>query len=65
LALIGIGLAASLMLIAWRAPSSVAMGLALVAVGMAAYGVLTWMNVFSAQERAAWMSMVSRRRQSA
>jgi O-antigen/teichoic acid export membrane protein len=65
LALIGSGLAASLVVIAWRATSSVAMGLALVTVGFAAYGVLTWMNVFSAQERAAWMSMVSRRRHSA
>jgi hypothetical protein len=52
-------------LIAWRAPSSVAMALALVTAGFAAYGVLTWTNVFSAQERAAWMSMIYRRRQSA
>jgi O-antigen/teichoic acid export membrane protein len=65
LALIGIGLAASLVLIAWRAPSSVAMGLLLVTVGFAAYGILAWMNVFSAQERAAWTSMIYRRRQRA
>jgi hypothetical protein len=32
---------------------------------MAAYGILAWMRVFSAEERAAWMSMVTRPRQSA
>jgi O-antigen/teichoic acid export membrane protein len=65
LAVIGLGLAASLALIAWRATTSITMGIALVTVGFAAYGILTWMNVFSAQERAAWTSMISRRRLSA
>jgi hypothetical protein len=65
LGLLGIGLGAAFALIAWSDASSVAMGLALVALGMAAYGVLAWMRVFSAEERAAWMSMVTRPRQSA
>jgi O-antigen/teichoic acid export membrane protein len=64
LVLLGIGLATAFALVALRDATSVATGLALVAVGFAAYGVLAWTSVFSAQERAAWMSMVSRRRQS-
>jgi O-antigen/teichoic acid export membrane protein len=65
LALLGIGLAAALALIAWRNAASVGAALAMVVVGFAAYGVLVWTNVFSAEERAAWMSMVAVRRQSA
>jgi O-antigen/teichoic acid export membrane protein len=61
LALLGIGLAATFALIAWRDASSVVMGLALVMLGFAAYGILAWARVFSPEERAAWMSMVSRR----
>jgi O-antigen/teichoic acid export membrane protein len=65
LALLGVALGASFALIAWSDASSVAMGLALVALGLAAYGILAWMRVFSAEERAAWMSMVARPRQRA
>jgi O-antigen/teichoic acid export membrane protein len=65
LALLGIGLAAALALIAWRNAASVGAALAMVVVGFAAYGVLVWTNVFTAEERAAWMSMVAVRRQSA
>ena len=65
LMLLGVGLAAMFALIALRDTSSVATGLALVAIALAAYGVLAWASVFSPQERAAWMSMVSRPRQRA
>jgi len=65
LALLGVGLAATFALIAWRNATSVTIGLALVSLGLAAYGVLAWTGVLSAQERAAWMSMVSRSRQRA
>jgi len=65
LALLGVGLAAAFALIAWRNATSITIGLALVSLGLAAYGVLAWTSVLSAQERAAWMSMVSRPRQSA
>jgi O-antigen/teichoic acid export membrane protein len=64
LALIGTGLAVTFALIAWLADSSAATGLALVTLGLAAYGVLTWTSVLRAEERAAWMSMVNRPRQS-
>jgi O-antigen/teichoic acid export membrane protein len=60
LALLGTGLGAAFALITLRDASSVAIGLALVAIGFAAYGVLAWTRVFSAEERAAWMAMVSR-----
>jgi O-antigen/teichoic acid export membrane protein len=62
LGLLGSVLAAMLALIAWRDASSVSTGLVLVAIGFAAYGALAWTSVFSAEERAAWMSMVSRKR---
>lgn len=65
LALLGIGLAAMFALIAWRGDLSVTTGLALVTAGFAAYGILAWTSVFSVEERGAWMSMVSRPRQSA
>src|SRR3954471_10047565 len=65
LALLGVGLAGTFALTAWRNATSVGIGLALVSLGVAAYGVLAWTSVLSAQERAAWMSMVSRPRQSA
>jgi O-antigen/teichoic acid export membrane protein len=64
LVILGIGLATAFALVALRDTSSVTTGLALVAIGFAAYGILAWTSVFSAEERAAWMSMVSRRRQS-
>jgi O-antigen/teichoic acid export membrane protein len=60
LALLGVGLGAAFALITLRDASSVATGLALVVIGFAAYGVLAWTRVFSAEERAAWMAMVSR-----
>lgn len=62
LALLGIGLAAAFTLIVWRGVPSVTAGLALVTIGFAGYGLLAWMRVFSVEERAAWMSMVSRPR---
>jgi O-antigen/teichoic acid export membrane protein len=65
LALLGVGLAGTFALIAWRNATSLTVGLALVSLGLAAYGVLAWTSVLSAQERAAWMSMVSRPRQRA
>jgi O-antigen/teichoic acid export membrane protein len=65
LAVLGVALAGTFALIAWRNATSVTTGLALVSLGLAAYGVLAWTSVLSAQERAAWMSMVSRPRQSA
>jgi hypothetical protein len=63
LALLGVGLAATFAVIAWRNTSSVTTGLALVTAGFVAYGILAWTNVFSAEERAAWLSMFSRQRQ--
>jgi hypothetical protein len=65
LALLGLGLAATFALIAWRGASSATTGVALVTMGFGAYGILAWTSVFSAEERGAWMSMVSRPRQSA
>jgi O-antigen/teichoic acid export membrane protein len=65
LTVLSIGLSVTLALIARRAAWSVTAGLAMVAVGFVAYGILAWTNVFSPEERAAWMSMVSRPRQSA
>lgn len=62
LALLGLGLGAAFALIAWRYAASVATGLALVTLGLATYGTLAWMRVFSAEERVAWMSMVLRPR---
>jgi hypothetical protein len=61
LSLLGIGLAAGFALL-WAGVPSVAAALTLVAVGFAGYGLLAWMRVFSVEERAAWMSMVSRPR---
>jgi O-antigen/teichoic acid export membrane protein len=61
LSLLGIGLAAAFTLL-WVGVSSVTAALSLVAVGFAGYGLLAWMRVFSVEERAAWLSMVSRPR---
>lgn len=61
LAALGLGLGASFALIVWREPASVTTGLLLVISGLIAYGVIAWLGVFSALERAAWMSMASRR----
>ena len=65
LTLLAAGLAGTFTLIAWASPSSVAIGLALVTMVCAAYSVLAWTSVLSAEERGAWMSMISRSRQSA
>ncbi len=62
LTLLGIGLSAGFTLIVWRGVPSVTAGLALVAAGFVGYGLLAWMRVFSVEERAAWMSMLSRPR---
>jgi O-antigen/teichoic acid export membrane protein len=62
---LGFGLAAAFALIAWRDAFSIATDLALVTLGFAAYGLLAWTGVFSSEERAAWMSMLPRPRQSA
>lgn len=62
LTLLVIGLSAGFTLIVWRGVPSVTAGLALVAVGFVGYGLLAWMRVFSVEERAAWMSMLSRQR---
>ncbi|MFL5482594.1 MAG: oligosaccharide flippase family protein [Gemmatimonadaceae bacterium] len=65
LALLGAGLAATFALIAWADPPSVSMGLILIALGLGAYGIFAWTKVLTVEERGAWMSMVSRPRQSA
>lgn len=59
LSLLGMGLAAAFTLL-WIGVSSVTAALGLVVLGFAGYGLLAWMRVFSVEERAAWMSMVSR-----
>ena len=64
LTLLATGLAATFALIAWADPSSIATGLTLITVGFTAYGILAWTSVLSAEERGAWMSMISRPRQS-
>jgi len=61
LSLLGIGLAAAFTLL-WVGVSSVTAALTLVTLGFAGYGLLAWMRVFSVEERAAWLSMVSRPR---
>jgi O-antigen/teichoic acid export membrane protein len=65
LALLCTGLAATFALIAWSESSSVMTGLALAMIGFGAYVILAWTSVLSSEERSAWLSMVSRRRQSA
>ena len=65
LTLLGIGLAATLAVIVWRAPASVATALALVIGCLVAYSFAAWTSVLSAVERSAWLSMASRRRQRA
>jgi O-antigen/teichoic acid export membrane protein len=62
LSLLGIGLAASFTGIVWFGATSIPLGLSLVAIGFAGYGLLAWMRVLSVEERAAWMSMISRAR---
>jgi O-antigen/teichoic acid export membrane protein len=62
LSLLGIGLAAAFTAIVWLGATSVTLGLSLVAIGFAGYGLIAWLRVLSVEERTAWMSMVSRSR---
>ncbi|MDP9202233.1 MAG: polysaccharide biosynthesis C-terminal domain-containing protein, partial [Gemmatimonadota bacterium] len=62
LSLLGIGLAAAFSLVVWLGGAYVTAGLALVAVGFAGYALLAWLRVLSVEERAAWLSMLSRAR---